>query len=285
MNVPILSVVMPTHNRAHRVERACQRLLDDPAVGELIVVADGCVDDTLARLGSFGSDRLFVLSNSPARGPEVARNMGARKASGDWLAFVDDDDEFPCGFFDALLRIGVEANADLVAAPWIHVAEGQDPQSHADQAPRTSNGPTARASGVFPVAPWVECVWGHTNFVVRRRFAEQCEFNEGLRGNYWRDETDFAVSVARAGGRVVVTNTTYSYMRAHSRIGGIDRASALKYEWYVLRNEVIFLRRHGSWLREKGYISGSTSFLLNTLLHRIRNLFVGFVRSRIRNNG
>jgi glycosyltransferase involved in cell wall biosynthesis len=285
MNVPSLSVVMPTHNRAHLVERACQRLLDDPAVGELIVVADGCGDDTLARLGSFQSDRFTVLSNSPGRGPEVARNMGARKASGDWVAFVDDDDEFPADFFDALLRIGVEADADLVAAPWIHVAEGQDPQSHAEHALRTSNGPTARSSGVFPVPPWVDSVWINTNFVVRRRFSDLCEFNEGLRGNYWRDETDFGVSVARAGGRVVVTNTTYSYMRARPRVGGIDRASTLKYEWFVLRNEALFLRRHGSWLLEKGYISRRPTFFLHTLWDRFRRLSVGFIRGRIRSNG
>lgn len=104
-----LSVIVPTHNRLASVLRLLERVReqaarDDGVDGgrmEVIVVADGCHDDTVATLKrSVAGERwpfaLTVIDQSPGRGAGVARNAGAALARGALLVFVDDDIEpFP----------------------------------------------------------------------------------------------------------------------------------------------------------------------------------------------
>lgn len=61
---------------------------------EIIVVVDGPNAATEAALASIGDSRLQVLVNERSLGAGGARNRGAASAAGEWLAFLDDDDEF-----------------------------------------------------------------------------------------------------------------------------------------------------------------------------------------------
>lgn len=90
-----ISVVVATFNRRESLKRLLESLLQQTlsqAFFEVIVVSDGSTDGTVEMLhqiqGHFGSLKIIDLMN---RGPGAARNAGARVASGDFLAFTDDD--------------------------------------------------------------------------------------------------------------------------------------------------------------------------------------------------
>jgi len=88
---PRISVVVPTYNRADLIGETLEAILTQslpPA--EVIVVDDGSLDDTPARLATFGSRiQVIRIANS---GELVGRNCGIRAASGDLIAFCDSDD-------------------------------------------------------------------------------------------------------------------------------------------------------------------------------------------------
>ncbi len=91
-----VSIVVPTHNRAHLLGRAVRSVLAQTHQDwELIVVDDGSEDDTQAVLAGFRDPRIRSLRNDPALGVSRARNAGilAARPSG-YLAFLDDDDEW-----------------------------------------------------------------------------------------------------------------------------------------------------------------------------------------------
>jgi glycosyltransferase involved in cell wall biosynthesis len=89
--VPLVSVVIPTYNRAHTVGRAVESvLLQSHRPLEVIVVDDGSTDNTLEILESYG-DRIKVL-RQPNGGPSAARNEGVAQAKGEIIAFLDSDD-------------------------------------------------------------------------------------------------------------------------------------------------------------------------------------------------
>lgn len=93
MERPRFSVVIPVFNRAEVVRRALESVLAQnfPDL-EVIVVDDGSTDDTLARLREIDDRRLRTVGQERA-GAAAARNRGAALALGDFLTFLDSDDE------------------------------------------------------------------------------------------------------------------------------------------------------------------------------------------------
>ena len=89
--MPLVSVIIPTHNRRDLVREAIASALAQREVAaEVIVVDDGSSDDTAAAVAVFGERIRY--HRQPARGVAAARNCGARLATGEWLAFLDSDD-------------------------------------------------------------------------------------------------------------------------------------------------------------------------------------------------
>lgn len=87
-----ISVVIPTHNRSGFVVDAIDSVLAQSAPAfELIVIDDGSTDSTASDIRHRFEDRVRLLQQ-PALGVQVARNRGAAAASGEWVAFLDDDD-------------------------------------------------------------------------------------------------------------------------------------------------------------------------------------------------
>lgn len=89
--MPLVSVIIPTHNRRALVCGAvASALAQRDVAAEVIVVDDGSTDGTAAALAVFGGRIRY--QRQPPRGVSAARNAGARLAAGVWLAFLDSDD-------------------------------------------------------------------------------------------------------------------------------------------------------------------------------------------------
>lgn len=86
-----VSAVIPTFNRAGPIVEAIASALGQTAPPEeVIVIDDGSTDDTQARLLPFGGHIRVI--RQPNRGPAAARNVGARMATAEWIAWLDSDD-------------------------------------------------------------------------------------------------------------------------------------------------------------------------------------------------
>jgi len=91
MTGPLVSVIIPTYNRANIISRTIDNVLDQTYKNiEVIVVDDGSTDDTQAALRGYGS-RIRVITQDNA-GPAIARNHGSEVARGEIIAFQDSDD-------------------------------------------------------------------------------------------------------------------------------------------------------------------------------------------------
>jgi glycosyltransferase involved in cell wall biosynthesis len=91
--VASVSVIIPVYNGAALVTRAVNSALRQRDVSiEVLVIDDGSTDETPAVLAGFGGTvRVVRQANA---GHVRARNRAARMASGEWLAFLDADDEW-----------------------------------------------------------------------------------------------------------------------------------------------------------------------------------------------
>jgi glycosyltransferase involved in cell wall biosynthesis len=93
--MPLVSVVLPTYNRAWSLHRAVVSVVVQCFNDwELVVVDDGSTDDTLSVLAGIElllGHRLRVLE-SPHAGASAARNRGISESQGTYIAFLDSDD-------------------------------------------------------------------------------------------------------------------------------------------------------------------------------------------------
>lgn len=91
----IVSAVIPTHNRPELVLRAVRSALAQTYEQiEVIVVVDGPDTATANALELITDPRLRVIVLPQGQGAQAARNAGIDAAGGDWIALLDDDDEW-----------------------------------------------------------------------------------------------------------------------------------------------------------------------------------------------
>ena len=137
---PLVSVCVATYNRAELlVSRSLPSLLSQTYPNlQIIVVGDGCTDDTAERVASL-SDRRILFVNLPKRGdyPDdphlrwmvagtAALNHALSLAKGDFITHLDDDDEHSADRIETLIRIIQDARADLVFHPFeVETVSGQ----------------------------------------------------------------------------------------------------------------------------------------------------------------
>ena len=102
MTLPLLSVVIPTRNRAHLVCEAIESALNQRhGRVEVIVVDDGSTDNTADVIARRFGSRIRYLRHEERRGAGASRNIGIRVARGHLVAFLDDDDLWLPGKLDA----------------------------------------------------------------------------------------------------------------------------------------------------------------------------------------
>jgi glycosyltransferase involved in cell wall biosynthesis len=121
----LVSVVIPFFNDAVFLPGAVRSVLEQEQPGTEILLVDDCSTDNSAVVARSLADRFpgVRLLRSPANGgPAATRNLGLRHASGQYLCFLDADDEYAPGFFRRAIpqlekhvdRAGVVTGIELV---------------------------------------------------------------------------------------------------------------------------------------------------------------------------
>ena len=92
---PLVSAVIPTYNRPSLVLGAVKSALNQTHPNmEVIVVVDGPDNSTHRALGEIADPRIRIITLPQHQGACGARNAGVQAAKGEWVAFLDDDDEW-----------------------------------------------------------------------------------------------------------------------------------------------------------------------------------------------
>lgn len=191
-----ISIVLPTFNRAHLIEKALRSVLAQTFQNwELIIVDDGSTDNTFATIESvLRSDPRMRYHYAANRGLAGARNTGVQISSAPFITFLDSDDWYS----PEHLELRMQYLAEHPATDLLHggitvigsdfVADKHDP------------------SRMIPLS---ECVIGGT-FVIRRALVDQLG---GFRDRYG-DDRDFFDRAEALGARIEKVDwPTYVYNR------------------------------------------------------------------------
>ena len=104
----MISIVIPLYNKGERVKLAIDSALHQDYDGEweIIVVDDGSTDDSAEYVKAYKDDKVVYIYQ-PNAGVSAARNRGIAESKGEWIVFLDADDQLlPCALstFDLMLH-------------------------------------------------------------------------------------------------------------------------------------------------------------------------------------
>ena len=113
---PLISVVMPIFNSAETLERSLKSVLNQSYRNfELICVDDGSTDDSLTVVNRLSKkDPRIRVYHQKKSNAGVARNLGIEMSCGEYITFIDSDDEFMKGGLENLV-LGIENERSPVA--------------------------------------------------------------------------------------------------------------------------------------------------------------------------
>lgn len=117
MDNPIVSIIVPAYNAEKSIAKCMQSLCDQTYKRiEIIVIDDGSVDKTklICMAVQQHDDRVkYVYQQN--QGPSVARNKGIEMASGEYIMFVDADDQLVGSAVQTLVVEAIEIHPDLIS--------------------------------------------------------------------------------------------------------------------------------------------------------------------------
>lgn len=92
--LPLISIIIPSYNRSDMLMRAINSVLNQSYSNqEIIVIDDASTDDTEKKIRAINSPKIRYQKNKVNLGSQAARNAGIKTAKGQFLCFLDSDNE------------------------------------------------------------------------------------------------------------------------------------------------------------------------------------------------
>lgn len=113
---PLVSVIIPTYNRANVLGRSLNSVLNQTYQNfEILVIDDGSFDNTKTVIKQFSDLRINYFMHEKNMGQNVALNSGLNIANGEYIAFLDSDDEwFPLMLEKQIKKFQQDENLGVV---------------------------------------------------------------------------------------------------------------------------------------------------------------------------
>jgi glycosyltransferase involved in cell wall biosynthesis len=172
---PLVSVIIPTYNRAHTIGNAIKSVLNQTYKNIEIIVADDCsTDASEALLSDFKGDIVKVIKTPRRSGAASARNLAIKASKGVYLAFLDSDDLWLPNKLDQHLDLYADSKKHHLISISSVKQYRTDSRSHRIRVPTNlSNWKTSVITG-----EWLNI--GSTLVCTRDLFFEIGDFSENL---------------------------------------------------------------------------------------------------------
>lgn len=183
----VVSVVVPTFNRRDFIGAAVANALNQSYRSTQVIVADdGSSDDTSEVVARFPSVRYLMQTN---QGPSAARNLALGKATGEFIAFLDSDDEWDLNHLDdAVATLSSNPTVGMVVSNWREI-DGKGEVTNANAFGKrswfTAESQCGDAQVLLPHAAarrwFLQCSPAPPTAVVLRREVIGCSWNPRIR--------------------------------------------------------------------------------------------------------
>jgi glycosyltransferase involved in cell wall biosynthesis len=261
----LITLIVPTRNRAHTLRLVAPSYFGQEEVSELIFVSDAGEDDTptvIAEIArQFPGKVSRMLRNETRQGASQSRNVGVAASTNEFILFCDDDEYLEAGYARILLQKLQALKAGAVSGRRIYLAPGE---SKLNALQRFGTG----MGGSKTFRPLVcEYVNGAkftgdiaipiTNAIIltTKSLLRQFPFDSYYaRGNGYREETDFQMNLFVHGFDIYVSNDCHSFHLPLSQVrtGGQRTRPLKRLYWSIFYTHYFFGRYYERYAQRMG---------------------------------
>jgi glycosyltransferase involved in cell wall biosynthesis len=211
MEVPSVSVIIPSYNRASLIGETLECMLRQSLPPhEILVIDDGSTDGSLQVIKTFGG-RVRVLCQ-PNSGPAVARNRGLDQATGDYVQFFDSDDLCTLNKLEAQVNALIQSGADFAYGPWLKARLDRKNAMYDERVLQQRGLPEQRSALTYFLRGWVivfQCCMFRRSFLTKvGRYRSDLMPSE---------DSEFLFRMLKAGGRGVHVPDALVLYRVHEQ--------------------------------------------------------------------
>lgn len=263
-----VSIIIPIYNVSRYIARCLSSALAQTWEDlEIILVNDCTPDDSIDVIKqvlaeSSRKEIVTLLEHSETRGPSAGRNTGIRKASGDYVFFLDSDDYLPPNGIELLAQTVLDDQADFVVGNYKVTGNSRwSPPMSLKSGLLASN---ERILSTYAKGQWYVMVW---NKLVKRSFIyeENLFFQEGI---IHEDDLWSFMMASKAQKAYVVNQVTYYYYTHSNSIMGNPSQRNLDCRVRVIRYLFDYIQTSSS-LRENRHVYVLFETLKNKYFDRI----------------
>ncbi len=249
----MITIVVPTRNRAFSLRVVAPSYFEQALVDEIIFVSDAGDDDTPELIAEmtqrYPAVRAEVVRNPKRLGASQSRNVGVGHARNDLILFCDDDEYLEPGYARTCLEKLEQLKAGAVSGRRIYMQTGDTPEGAVQRF----------GTGLRNTKPFryllCEMVNGakfegdlsvpHTNAVIltRRELLVKYPFDgHYARGNGYREETDYQMNLFVHDYPIYITNDVHSIHLPLSQVrsGGQRTQPFKKIYWSMFLHQLLF---------------------------------------------
>jgi GT2 family glycosyltransferase len=242
----MITMVVPTRNRAHSLRLVAPSYYAQEKVTEIIFVIDAGADCTEAVIAEIARQHPLIttkiITNLNRLGASQSRNVGVQKVSNEFVLFCDDDEYLEMGYAQTCLRILLDRGAAAVSGRRVYMLDGETPEAALH---RFGDGFRRGKPFRFTLCEYVngaifrgEIDVPFTNAIILTHLRLLLDFPFDpyyARGNGYREETDYQMNLFCRGYRILVTNNTHSIhlSAAQIRTGGQRTSHWSRVFWSV----------------------------------------------------
>lgn len=261
----VISLIVPTRNRARTLARVAASYFEQEPVDEIIFVDDAGSDDTRAKIDSIAArypeKRLKFLRNSQKLGASQSRNLGVRSASNDLILFCDDDELLERHYASTCLDKLRTTGASAVSGRRVYMRPGETPLA---AIARFGEGMRRARPFRYGICEYVngarfkgdiELPFTNAVILTYRHLLQAHPFDAFYaKGNGYREETDYQMQIFVEGHRIVVTNDCHSVHLplGEVRDGGQRVSRWTRVYWSIFYTDYFFRKFHAAYAKRVG---------------------------------
>lgn len=255
--MPKISVIVPVYNASKWLPQCvCSIVRQSETDWQLILIDDGSTDGSNKMCDDYAdSDARIIALHKENGGPSSARNMGIRRADGDFIVCIDADDEIHVDLLAFLLKLNKKSGADVCAASAVRKLEHKfESLDESDYKVYDARNVIERI--LYQRKNFLNSIW---NILYRRELFNGLELTEGL----WYEDLDFFYRILHRAKSVCHSNqitylyrdTPTSYMNtwSHERLDVLRVVDNMVE--YMANNETSELQRAAADRRFSAYFN------------------------------